>query len=175
MVQWVRKVLLLLLSVLISLWNHFPIIKRQVLRYYDSIAGTGLRDQMRDKRVHLSRKISGSLAKFNLSVADDPVVLRARVLQAPVIQFDRHQTANVANGSFNLRGVSFPRWVSSMCYSNSPHHVLTLAYNQTAPVNWSRLLWSTTLEILMLLGIIVSAWNNDISLVQIQLLNVSSL
>lgn len=55
--------------------------RRKVLSYYDGIAGTKFKQEMREKRVQLSNVIRAGLAKFNLSIEEEPAVLRAKVLR----------------------------------------------------------------------------------------------
>lgn len=123
----------------ILLYNHYFRHHRKVLQYYDGVAGSDLKDEMRSKRDLLSNKIESSLEKFNLSIANEPLEMRARVLRDPIIQFCERR-ANITNGSFNLMGVSFPRCVSNLPQFNSnASFTHPCSLHITALANWNHL------------------------------------
>lgn len=92
-------------------------IQSAVLQYYDGIAGTKLKDELENKRARIADVLTGGLAVYGLKISDSPKVLRARVMRPPVIQFSNRE-AEIRNGSFDLRNVTFERLVPALLSSH---------------------------------------------------------
>lgn len=111
---------------------HWPI-HRKVLMYYDRVAGINFQKEMENKREELSKVISQGLSKFNLSIAKEQVVVKAKVLMNPSIDFGNSRHANITNGSFNLaNGVRFARPAELESFA-----VVNYTGNEAAPKKFS--------------------------------------
>ena len=87
---------------------------QDVLKYYDTFAGTDRMNHISDIQKLTSRSSNGSvegltdlMRAFNIEVDNEPMTFEAERLRAPVLEFGNENESNTLDGSWNLRSKRF--------------------------------------------------------------------